>query len=57
MIVIVIFLLFSLYMYWQFENRRKSRNIKHQREKQEALADLLTKIKRNTDNNDTKTEI
>lgn len=56
MIVIIILLLFSLYMFWHFENRRKIRNAGHQREKREAFTDLLTKIRKNKDENDNKTE-
>lgn len=45
MIIIIILLLFSLYMYWHFEKRRKIRNAEHHREKREALMNLLSKIK------------
>jgi hypothetical protein len=44
-------------MYWHFEQRRKIRNAKHRREKQEALMNLLNKVrKQKTDNNDIKKE-
>lgn len=46
MIVIAILLLFSLYMFWYFEQRRKIRNAEHRREKQEALLDLLSRVNR-----------
>lgn len=55
MIVIAILLLFSLYMFWHFEQRRKIRNAEHRREKQEALLDLLSRVnKKNTDEPTTK---
>jgi hypothetical protein len=57
MIIIIISLLFALYMFWHFNQRRKIRKAAHQREKREALINLLTTIrKKDTTDNDNKTE-
>ena len=57
MIVIIISLLISLYLFWHFNNRRKIRNAEHQRQKREALINLLTTIrKKDTSDNENKKE-
>jgi hypothetical protein len=44
-------------MYWHFEQRRKIRNAQHRREKQEALMNLLIKVrKQESDTKNNKTE-
>ncbi len=53
MIVIIILLLFSLYMFWHFEQRRKIRNAEHHREKQKALLDLLSRMNKEKENKPT----
>ncbi len=56
MIVIILLLLFSFYMFWHFEQRRKIRNAEHHREKQEALLDLLSRINKKKDEPITKND-
>jgi cbb3-type cytochrome oxidase subunit 3 len=41
MILIIVLLLFSLYLFWYFDRKRKIRNVESQREKRDALQDLL----------------
>lgn len=41
MILIAIMLLFSLYLFWYFDRKRKLRHAEHQRQKREAFMDLL----------------
>jgi hypothetical protein len=45
MILIIILLLFAFYMFWRFDQRRKIRNAAHQREKREALTNLLLRLR------------
>ena len=46
MILIIILLVFAFYMFWRFDQRRKMRNAVHQREKREALINLLVRLRK-----------
>lgn len=46
MILIIILLLFAFYMFWRFDQGRKMRNAAHQREKREALVNLLVSLRK-----------
>ncbi len=49
MIVIILLLLFSFYLFWRFDQQRKLRNAEHQREKREAFMNLIGKLKKQQD--------
>ena len=50
MIIIIITLFFSLYLFWYFDRKRKLRNAQHQREKREAFIELLGTLKQQYEN-------
>ena len=52
MILIILLLGFALSMFWHFEKQRKHRNTDREREKREALLDLLIKLRKKADKNE-----
>jgi hypothetical protein len=49
MIIIVLLILFSYYLFWQFEHKRKLKNMEHRRERQEAFYNLLEVLQKTKD--------
>jgi membrane protein implicated in regulation of membrane protease activity len=56
MILIAILLLVSLYLFWHFDQKRKTRTQVHRKQKREALTDLLEKIRNKDKSNTVKTK-
>ena len=46
-------ILIVLSLFWQLENKRRAKRAEAHREKQEALTDLLLKLKAKENNNET----
>ncbi len=49
-------LLIIVSLFWQLENRRRIKRAEAHREKQEALTDLILKLKEKDNTNENKTE-
>ncbi len=45
-VFLVIMLVFAIYMFWHFDQKRRIRNAVHQREKREAFMDLLIQLRK-----------